>query len=130
MSKKRVDHYQIVYENERKVKYGIFNSTNLDVLGQIYARMLQFETMFETFPNASCRLILEKDYNYDPDLGSFRMEDVIGSSGYDLWAAFTEEIVQTFRYYIEIPVSPCDMAFNRKSRHESLAEDLCDNGDG
>ena len=35
MSIKRVDHYQIVYENEWKVQYGNFNSVNLDVMGQI-----------------------------------------------------------------------------------------------
>ena len=130
MSEKRVDHYQIVYENERKVKYGIFNSTSLDALGQIYARMLQFEAMFKTFPNASCRLILEQDYNYDPGLVRFRMEDVIGAPGYDLWSAFTDEIVQEFRHDIEIPMPTCGMAFNGKPRHESLADDLCDNGQG
>lgn len=65
------DHYEILYENEKGVRYGVFRSTDLDALGQAYARMLQFENMFRTFPNASCHLILTQDYNYDPDCGSF-----------------------------------------------------------
>lgn len=116
------DHYQILYEDERGTRYGVFNSTDLDVLGQIYSRMLQFETMFHTFPNASCKLILTRDYNYDPDLGSFRMNDVVDPQ----WDMFVDCIVKEFRGRIEEPVTPwC----NRNHRHESLADDLCDNGD-
>jgi hypothetical protein len=81
--KKRIDHYEIIYENEKRVRYSVFKSTDLDVLAQVYAKMLQFEEMFKTFPNQSCHLELVQDYNYDADLGSFNFSDIINNYTWD-----------------------------------------------
>lgn len=69
MSKKQVDHYAILFQDERKTQYTVFASTDLNTLGAIFTKMLQFEEMFHTFPNASCRLLLERDYNYQLPTG-------------------------------------------------------------
>jgi hypothetical protein len=61
MSEEREDHYAILFQDERKTQYTVFASTSLNTLGKIFARMLQFEEMFHTFPNESCHLRLEKD---------------------------------------------------------------------
>ena len=88
-----IDHYEILYENEKGVRYGVFRSTDLDALGQAYARMLQFENMFRTFPNASCHLILTRDYNYDPDCGSFSIGSVIGGAAEHKWDILVDDII-------------------------------------
>ena len=62
MSKEQVeDHYDILYQDEHGTRFTVFASTDLTTLGYIFAGMLQFEEMFHTFPNASCRLFLERD---------------------------------------------------------------------
>lgn len=100
--KKKVDHYEIIYENEKRVRYSVFKSSNLDVIGKVYGRMLQFEDMFQTFPNASCRLELAKDYNYDPDLGSFNIADVIHDQ---IWQIVVEDVMKKYGNDIESVIS-------------------------
>ena len=85
---KIVHHYAIIYKDESKTGYTIFDSANLDVLAQIYALILQFESMFHTFPNASCHIELEEDFNYDEDCGAWDMSYIINPK----WSTFVEEI--------------------------------------
>lgn len=102
MSKERVDHYAILFQDERNTKYTVFTSTDLDTLGAIFARMLQFEEMFHTLPNASCRLRLEKDYNYDPDLGAFRMDE-LQCSDFSKWAVLIDDIIHQYGHRLDSP---------------------------
>ena len=96
------DHYAILYEDERNTRYTVFASTDLNTLGNIFAKMLQFESMFHTFPNMSCHLCLEKDYNYDPDLGAFRM-DAIPFMESQKWSVLIDEIIHDYSYVLESP---------------------------
>ena len=102
MSKKLVDHYAILFQDERKTQYTVFASTDLNTLGAIFAKMLQFEEMFRTFPNASCHLRLEKDYNYDPDLGAFRMDALPFGESYK-WGVLVDDIIHYYGSVLDIP---------------------------
>ena len=93
MPKEIERHYAIVYENERKTRYTIFESTDLDVLAQIYAGILQFEAIFRTFPNMSCKVVLTQDFNYDEDTGAWDMTGVVGHA----WGPFVEEMKERYR---------------------------------
>jgi hypothetical protein len=64
--------------------------------------MLQFESLFHTFPNMSCHLCLEKDYNYDPDLGAFRM-DAIPFMESHKWSVLIDEIIHDYSYVLDSP---------------------------
>lgn len=102
MSKKPVDHYAILFQDERKTQYTVFASTDLNTLGAIFAKMLQFEEMFCTFPNESCHLLLEKDYNYDPDLGAFRM-DALPFGESHKWGVLVDDIIHYYGSVLDIP---------------------------
>ena len=93
MAKKTEHHYAIVYENERRTEYTIFESTDLDVLAQIYAMILKFEELFHTFPNESCHVVLTQDFNYDGDTGAWDMSCVVGHA----WGPFVEEMKEQYR---------------------------------
>lgn len=96
-------HYAILYVDERRTQYTIFESTDLDALAQIYARILQFESMFRTFPNDSCRVVLEQDFNYDPDTGAWNMANIVSP----MWDLFVEEIKRDFLGRIGDIIDPC-----------------------
>jgi len=96
------DHYAILFQNEKKTRYTVFASTNLGALGKIYAIMLQFEQMFCTFPNASCSLYLEKDYNYDSDLGAFRM-DALSFEEAHRWKYLVDLIIKQYGHVLDSP---------------------------
>ena len=96
------DHYAILFQNEKKTRYTVFASTNLGALGKIYAIMLQFEQMFHTFPNASCSLCLEKDYNYDSDLGAFRM-DALSFEEAHKWKYLVDLIIKQYGHVLDSP---------------------------
>ena len=102
MIEEQVDHYAILYEDERNTRYTVFASTDLNTLGNIFAKMLQFESIFRTFPNMSCHLCLEKDYNYDPDLGAFRM-DAIPFMESHKWSVLIDEIIHDYSYVLDSP---------------------------
>ena len=102
MSKKLVDHYAILFQDERKTQYTVFASTDLNTLGAIFAKMLQFEEMFHTFPNESCHLRLEKDYNYDPDLGAFRM-DALPFGESHKWGVLVDDIIHYYGSVLDSP---------------------------
>ena len=103
MTQKKIqDHYAILFQDEKRTLYTVFASTNLDVLGNIFAMMLKFEELFRTFPNASCRLILTKDYNYDPDLGAFRM-DAIPFGEAPKWQYLVDGIIKQYGYVLDSP---------------------------
>lgn len=101
---KKEHHYAILYENERRTQYTIFVSTDLDALAQVYAKILLFESMFNTFPNDSCRVVLTEDFNYDPDCGSFDMSHVVNYK----WEPFVEEIQREFGGRIKRPVKTAE----------------------
>ena len=92
-------HYTILYVDEKRTQYTIFESTDLDSLAQIYVRILQFESMFRTFPNESCRVVLEQDFNYDPDTEVWNMANIVNyprPKGRELLVfASTEPLVST-----------------------------------
>lgn len=102
MSEERVDHYAILFQDERKTQYTVFASTSLNTLGAIFAKMLQFEEMFHTFPNESCHLRLEKDYNYDPDLGAFRM-DALPFGESHKWEVLIDTLIHDYSYVLDSP---------------------------
>lgn len=103
MSKKPVeDHYAILYQDERNTRYTVFASTSLNTLGAIFAKMLQFEEMFHTFPNASCQLLLERDYNYDPDLGAFRM-DALPFGEMNKWGVLVDDMIRQYGHQLDSP---------------------------
>ena len=102
MSEEREDHYAILFQDERKTQYTVFASTSLNTLGKIFARMLQFEEMFHTFPNESCHLRLEKDYNYDPDLGAFRM-DALPFGESHKWGVLVDDIIHYYGSVLDSP---------------------------
>lgn len=102
MSKKLVDHYAILFQDESKTQYTVFASTDLNTLGAIFAKMLQFEEMFRTFPNESCHLLLEKDYNYDPDLGAFRMDALPFGESYK-WGVLVDTLIHDYSYVLDSP---------------------------
>ena len=96
-------HYAILYVDENRTQYTIFESADLDSLAQIYARILQFESMFRTFPNASCHVVLEQDFNYDPDTGAWNMANIVSPK----WDLFVEEIKSDFPRKIGDIIDPC-----------------------
>lgn len=96
-------HYAILYVDEKRTQYTIFESTDLDSLAQIYARILQFESMFRTFPNESCHVVLEQDFNYDPDTGAWNMANIVSPK----WELFVEEIKRDFPGRIGDIIDPC-----------------------
>jgi hypothetical protein len=102
MSKEQEDHYAILFQDERKTQYTVFASTSLNTLGKIFARMLQFEEMFHTFPNESCQLRLEKDYNYDPDLGAFRMDTLPFGESHK-WEVLVDTLIHDYSYVLDSP---------------------------
>ena len=102
MSKEQEDHYAILFQDERKTQYTVFASTDLNTLGAIFAKMLQFEEMFHTFPNESCHLRLEKDYNYDPDLGAFRMDALPFGESYK-WVVLVDTLIHDYSYVLDSP---------------------------
>ena len=102
MSEERVDHYAILFQDERKTQYTVFASTSLNTLGKIFARMLQFEEMFHTFPNESCHLRLEKDYNYDPDLVAFRM-DALPFGESHKWEVLVDTLIHDYGHVLDSP---------------------------
>lgn len=102
MSKEQIDHYAILFQDERKTQYTVFASTDLNTLGAIFAKMLQFEEMFHTFPNESCHLRLEKDYNYDPDLGAFRM-DALPFGESHKWEVLVDDIIHYYGSELDSP---------------------------
>ena len=102
MSKKQEDHYAILFQDERKTQYTVFASTDLNTLGAIFAKMLQFEEMFRTCPNASCHLLLEKDYSNVPDLGAFRM-DALPFGESHKWGVLVDDIIHYYGSVLDIP---------------------------
>ena len=50
MSEKQVDHYAILFQDEHRTQYTVFASTDLNTLGAIFAKMLQFEEI--NYPRA------------------------------------------------------------------------------
>lgn len=102
MSKEQVDHYAILFQDERKTQYTVFASTDLNTLGAIFAKMLQFEEIFHTFPNASCHLRLERDCNYDPDLGAFRMDDLPFGESHK-WGVLVDDIIHYYGSVLDSP---------------------------
>jgi hypothetical protein len=103
MSKKPVEeHYDILYQDEQGTRFTVFASTDLNTLGYILADMLRFEEMFHTFPNASCHLRLEKDYNYDPDLGAFRM-DALPFGESHKWGILVDDIIHNYGTVLDSP---------------------------
>lgn len=104
------DHYAIVFQDGRKTKYTVFASTDLNALGHIFARMLKFEEMFHTFPNPNASLVLEKDDNYDPDLGAFRMDelkpvkwDFFGTFDFSRWGILIDDILFEYGDKLDSP---------------------------
>lgn len=87
-------HYAILYVDEHKNKYTIFESVELDALARIYARILQFESIFRTFPNGSCHIVLEQDFNYDSDTAAWDMAYLVNEK----WQLFVEEIYKDFLF--------------------------------
>ena len=96
------EHYAILNEDERNTRYTVFASTDLNTLGNIFAKMLKFEEMFHTFPNQSCHLCLEKDYNYDPDLGAFRM-DALPFVESLKWSVLIDTLIHDYSYVLDSP---------------------------
>lgn len=103
MSKKPVeDHYDILYQDEQGTRFTVFASTDLNTLGHILADMLRFEEMFHTFPNASCRLLLERDYNYDEDCGAFRMDELQGAD-FGKWEILVDDMIRQYGHRLDSP---------------------------
>lgn len=102
MSKNQVDHYAILFQDEHKTQYTVFASTDLNTLGAIFAKMLQFEEMFHTFPNASCRLFLERDYSYDEDCGAFRMDELQGAD-FGKWEILVDDMIRQYGHRLDSP---------------------------
>lgn len=90
---KSTDYYQIMYVNERREEFRIFSSTDVDVLAQIYAKLLLFETLFQTFPNASCKFVLEKNYNYQQDLVTYRFDTLYN---FNTWTVLIDDIIHCY----------------------------------
>ena len=103
MSKKQVEeHYDILYQDEQGTLFTVFASTDLNTLGYILADMLRFEEMFRTFPNASCRLIMERDYNYDEDCGAFRMDELQGAD-FGKWEILVDDMIRQYGHRLDSP---------------------------
>lgn len=102
MIEEHKDHYAILFQDERNTKYTVFTSTDLNTLGAVFAKMLRFEELFRTFPNESCRLRLEKDYNYDPDLGAFRMDE-LQCSDFSKWTVLIDDIIHQYGHRLDCP---------------------------
>ena len=102
MSKKQVDHYAILFQDERRTQYTVFASTDLNTLGYIFAGMLKFEEMFHTFPNASCQLLLERDYNYDEDCGAFRMDE-LQCADFGQWQILADDMIRQYGHRLDSP---------------------------
>ena len=60
------------------------------------------EEMFHTFPNESCHLRLEKDCNYDPDLGAFRMDALPFGESYK-WGVLVDTLIHDYSYVLDSP---------------------------
>lgn len=103
MSKKPVEgHYAILFQDEHGTRFTVFASTDLTTLGYILADMLRFEEMFHTFPNASCRLLLERDYNYDEDCGAFRMDELQGAD-FGKWEILVDDMIRQYGHRLDSP---------------------------
>lgn len=103
MSEKRIeDHYTILFQDEHGTRFTVFASTDLTTLGYILADMLRFEEMFHTFPNASCRLLLERDYNYDEDCGAFRMDELQGAD-FGKWEILVDDMIRQYGHRLDSP---------------------------
>ena len=102
MSKEQVDHYAILFQDEHRTQYTVFASTSLNTLGEIFAKMLQFEEMFHTFPNQSCHLRLERDYNYDEDCGAFRMDELQGAD-FGKWEILVDDMIRQYGHRLDSP---------------------------
>ena len=103
MSKKQVEeHYDILYQDEQGTRFTVFAATDLHTLGYILADMLRFEEMFRTFPNASCRLIMERDYNYDEDCGAFRMDE-LQCADFGKWEIFVDDMIRQYGHRLDSP---------------------------
>ena len=103
MSKKQVeDHYTILFQDEHGTRFTVFASTDLTTLGYILADMLRFEEMFHTFPNLSCRLLLERDCNYDEDCGAFRM-DALPFGESHKWEVLVDTLIHDYSYVLDSP---------------------------
>ena len=68
----------------------------------ILADMLRFEEIFHTFPNASCRLLLERDYNYDEDCGAFRMDELQGAD-FGKWEILVDDMIRQYGHRLDSP---------------------------
>lgn len=103
MSEERIeDHYGILFQDEHGTRFTVFASTDLTTLGYILADMLRFEEMFHTFPNASCRLLLERDYNYDEDCGAFRMDELQGAD-FGKWEILVDDMIRQYGHRLDSP---------------------------
>lgn len=103
MSKKQVEeHYDILYQDEHGTRFTVFASTDLNTLGYILADMLRFEEMFHTFPNLSCQLLLERDYNYDEDCGAFRMDELQGAD-FGKWEILVDDMIRQYGHRLDSP---------------------------
>ena len=76
------DYYVIIYYREDRVSYVVYGSTDLAKVGKVYAKMVAFEELIHSFPNMSCRLVIEKDENLDKQL-AFPMAVAIGDERWD-----------------------------------------------
>ena len=88
-----IEYYQIMYVNERREEFRIFSSTDVDALAQIYAKLLLFETMFQTFPNESCRFVLEKNNNSQQDLATYRFDTLYD---FHTWTVLIDDIIHCY----------------------------------
>ena len=92
----KIRHYAILYQDERRTQYTVYESTDLALIGNVYAEMVAFEKLMQTFPNLSCKIYLEEDVNYDPDCGAWSMSSVVGD---DRWDACLETITKQYGPY-------------------------------
>ena len=103
MRKKQVEEQSdILYQDEQGTRFTVFASTDLNTLGYILADMLRFEEIFHTFPNASCRLLLERDYNYDEDCGAFRMSE-LQVADFGKWEILVDDMIRQYGHRLDSP---------------------------
>lgn len=83
MDNEETRHYAILFQDEKRVNYTVYESVDLASIADVYADMVAFENMMHTFPNLSCKLYLTEDMNYDPDCGAWSISSVVGDSRWD-----------------------------------------------
>ena len=80
--------FEIAYLTERsspRSDYPVFRSIYLDELAQLYAELLQFENMFHTMPNMSCKFELRK-------ATEGKLVNLFSANGSEAWTTFIDHV--------------------------------------